>query len=304
MFDTRSHRWHNAGLARELSAKAVRRARIQALVLLPLLAGVLLLYRYREAIFGVDTPVKIVTVLALVAIGWEFSRDLGRGLAPVFFKRMDPGVAGTVGFIIRLVTIIAIATLAAWSIGIDGRTLAVGGAATAVIAGLAAQQTLGNLFAGIVLLSARPFRVGDMVELQGGGLAGSVQGVVSSLGLLYTTFARGDDPIMVPNSVVLGSAVVPLHEPAAVDVRARLRPGVTPQDIQALLSETVQTPTRSDPRIVLEEIDGDEVVVRVSATPQTPSDGARLATEVLRVLIPETRKTERVTTSSHELITS
>ena len=62
--------------------------------------------------------------------------------------------------------------------------LAVGGAFTAVIVGLAAQQTLGNLFAGIVLLSARPFRVGDRVRLQGGGLAGEIEGIVSSLGLL------------------------------------------------------------------------------------------------------------------------
>ena len=45
----------------------------------------------------------------------------------------------------------------------------------------------------MVLLSARPFRVGERVRLQGGGLAGQIEGVVSSLGLLYTTFAQGDD---------------------------------------------------------------------------------------------------------------
>ncbi len=90
----------------------------------------------------------------------------------------------------------------------------------------------------MVLLSARPFRVGDRVRFQGGGLAGTVEGVVSSLGLLYTTLADGDDQIMVPNSVVLAVAVVPLREPAGVDLRARLRPGVTPSDIQRLLEET------------------------------------------------------------------
>ena len=44
--------------------------------------------------------------------------------------------------------------------GLKPETLAVGGAITAVILGLAAQQTVGNLIAGTVLLSARPFRVG------------------------------------------------------------------------------------------------------------------------------------------------
>ncbi len=77
--------------------------------------------------------------------------------------------------------------------GIEAKTLALGGAFTAVILGLAAQQTLGNLFAGTVLLSARPFRVGERVRLQGGPLAGQVEGIVSSLGLLYTTFATGED---------------------------------------------------------------------------------------------------------------
>jgi small conductance mechanosensitive channel len=284
----------HAGRARELSAKAARRARIQAIALLPLTALVLVVYHYRIDIFGVDTPIKIATALALIALGWEFTRDVGRALGPIALGRMKPGTAGTVGFLIRLITMVGIAVGAAAIVGIDGRTLAVGGAATAVIFGLAAQQTLGNLFAGLVLLSARPFVVGDRVKLQGGGLAGSVEGTVSSLGLMYTTFARGDDEMMVPNAVVLSSAVVPLREPASVDLRARLRPGVTPADVQTLLDETIETPTRGNPRIALEEIDGNEVIVRVVATPQDPADGATLATEVLRELIPEASRTERI----------
>jgi hypothetical protein len=41
LFATRSHSWREAGLARQLSRRAVKRARIQVFVLLPLLAGVL-----------------------------------------------------------------------------------------------------------------------------------------------------------------------------------------------------------------------------------------------------------------------
>ena len=102
--------------------------------------------------------------------------------------------------------------------------------------------------------------------------------MVSSLGLLYTTFAHGEDSIMVPNNVVLSVAIVPLREPAAVDLRARLRPDVRPSDVQEVLEETVQTPMRGEPRIVLEEIDGDEVVVRMTATrrgPRRPAAGRR-----------------------------
>jgi small conductance mechanosensitive channel len=293
-FATHSHSWRDAGLARQLSRRAVKRARIQLLVLLPLLAGVLVVYGYREQLFGPawDEPVRIITFLALISLGWQFARDVGRAVGPTLFRRMDPGTAGTVGFLLRLVTILAAVLIALRVAGLDPRTLALGGAFTAVVVGLAAQQTLGNLFAGMVLLSARPFRVGERVKLQGGGLAGTVEGVVSSLGLLYTTLASGDDAIMVPNSVVLNVAIVPLREPEGIDLRARLRPGVTPMDVQELLQSEVETPMRDIPKIALEELDGDEVVVRISATPERPADGPRLASEVLEAVGAHTARAD------------
>jgi small-conductance mechanosensitive channel len=292
MLETRSHSWREVGLARQLSRRAVKRARIELLVLLPLLAGVLLLYSARRDVLGRgwDTPVRVFTALALVILGWQFARDVGRSFGPTLFRRLDPGTAGTVGFLIRLLTIVVAVVVALRVAGLDPRTLAVGGAFTAVIFGLAAQQTLGNLIAGTVLLSARPFRVGERVQLQGGGLAGTIEGVVSSLGLLYTTFSRGDDSILVPNSVVLSVAVVPLREPNGVDLRARLRPGVTPVDVQAMLDEAVHTPTRQRPTITLEEVDGDEVVVRIAAVPERPGDGPQLASEVLSAVAAQTAR--------------
>src|SRR4051794_16711030 len=289
-FSTHSHSWRDVGLARQLSRRAVKRARIQSLVLLPLLVGVLVVYSYRVRLFGPawDGPVRIVTFLALISLGWQFARDVGRALGPTLFRRMDPGTAGTVGFLLRLVTMLVAVLIALRIAGLGPRTLALGGAFTAVVVGLAAQQTLGNLFAGMVLLSARPFRVGERVRLQGGGLAGTVEGVVSSLGLLYTTLASGDDSIMVPNSVVLNVAIVPLREPEGIDLRARLRPGLTPLDVQEMLQNAIETPMRESPRIALEELDGDEVVVRISATPERPADGPKLASEVLEVVGAQT----------------
>ena len=278
--------WRELGLPRHLSRRAVKRARIQSLVLLPLLVGVLVVYSYRDQLFGHDwdTAVRFVTAGALISLGWQFARDVGRAFGPTFLRRMEPATAGTVGFLIRLVTLAVILVVALRIAGLRPRTLELGGAVTAVIFGLAAQQTLGNLFAGTVLLSARPFRVGDRVRLQAGPLAGTIEGVVSALGLLYTILSRGEDAILVPNSVVLSSAVVPLREPTGVDLRARLRPGVTPTDVEELLRERITTPMRGPPRITLEELDGDEVVVRIAATPLNPADGPGLAAEVLQTV--------------------
>ena len=290
LFDTQSHSWREAGLARQLSVRAVKRARIQAIVMVPLLVGILVGYGYRDELFGkeYETPVQIATTVVLIVLGWQIARDVGRALGPTLFRRLDPGTAGTVGFLIRLVFVGLAIIVALRVAGLDPRTLAVGGAFTAVIVGLAAQQTLGNLNAGTVLLSARPFRVGERVRLQGGGIAGQIEGIVSSLGLLYTTFAQGEDHVMIPNSVVLNVAIVPLREPDGVDLRARLPADVTPLEVQELLDSAIQTPVRSQPQITLEELDGDEVVVRISATPERPSDGPRLASEVLEAVSTQT----------------
>jgi small conductance mechanosensitive channel len=291
LLDTQSHSWRDAGLARQLSVRAVKRARIQAIVMVPVLIGILVVYGYRDQVFGsaYETPVQIATTVVLIVLGWQIARDVGRALAPTLFRRLDPGTAGTVGFLIRLVFVGLAIIVALRVAGLDPRTLAVGGAFTAVIVGLAAQQTLGNLIAGTVLLSARPFRVGERVRLQGGGIAGQIEGIVSSLGLLYTTFAQGDDQVMVPNSVVLNVAIVPLREPDRVDLRARLPADVTPLEVQDLLDSAIQTPVRSRPQITLEELDGDEVVVRIAATPRVASQGRHLASELLAIVARETR---------------
>jgi small conductance mechanosensitive channel len=312
MFETRSQAWKEVGLLRQISPRVVKRARLEALVLVPIFIGVVLIYEHRAEIFGtyvptyvnaqhetipahytlekaIETPLTILTVIILVILGWTIARDIGRGLGPALFRRMDPATAGTVGFLIRLATIGLALIVALTVAGIEAKTLALGGAFTAVIFGLAAQQTLGNLIAGTVLLSARPFRVGERVRLQGGPLAGQIEGTVSSLGLLYTTFATGDDSVMVPNSVVLNVAVMPLREPEAVNLRARLRSGMTPGDLQEVLERSLQTPLRDAPRITLEELDGDEAIVRIAATPRVASQGRQVASELLSVVSRETR---------------
>jgi small conductance mechanosensitive channel len=213
MFETRSQAWREVGLVHQVSPGAVRRARLEALLLVPLFVAVVLLYDHRAQLglkhssSEVKGLVQAATAVLLLILGWAIARDAGRALGPALFRRLDPATAGIVGFLIRLVTIAVALLIALVVAGVETRTLAVGGAFTAVILGLAAQQTLGNLIAGTLLLSAGPFRVGDRVRLQGGPLAGQIEGIASSLGLLYTTFATDEGSILVPNSVVLNVAV-------------------------------------------------------------------------------------------------
>src|SRR5204863_326415 len=82
----------------------------------------------------------------------------------------------------------------------------------------------------------------------------------------------------------LSVAVMPLREPEAVNLRARLRAGMSPGDLQEILERSLQTALRDAPRITLEELDGDDVVVRIAATPRVASQGRQLASELLSVV--------------------
>jgi small conductance mechanosensitive channel len=285
----------------ELTGGALRRARAGVLGLAALFAGVIIVYDHRRTLLGIKPQhladcvaghncyrsttatvvAQVVAVILLIFLGWAIAREFGRVLLPSLSKRVDPATAGTIGFLVRLGTLAAAILVALRFAGVNTATIAIGASFTAVVFGLAAQQTLGNLIAGLVLLSARPFRVGEHVRLQGGPLAGQIEGIARTFGLLYTTFASGENSVLVPNSVVLAVSVTPLREPSAVSLRARLRPGTTPLEVQELLEDSLTVALRRRPSITLEELDGPNVIVKISATPINPADGGRLASELL-----------------------
>jgi small-conductance mechanosensitive channel len=291
LFETRSHTWHALGLGDELKPRVSKRAFGGLVVALAVIAATLVVYYQRAHIApGYGQWIRIGTVIVLVIVGSAATHWLASALTPRLYRRLDPATAGTAGFVIRLLAMSAVVILAMRIAGVTASTLAVGGAFTAVLLGLAAQQSLGGIFAGIVLQSTRPFRVGERVRLVGGALAGSLEGTVTSLGLFYTTLTQGADRLLVPNNVLLQLVVVPLREPDKVDVRARFPSDASPRRVEQRLLREITVPTRYRPSVSLEEVDNDSVVLRINATPLRPEDGSQLAEEVLEAL----RSQERV----------
>lgn len=86
-----------------------------------------------------------------------------------------------------------------------------------VIMGLAAQNTLGNLIAGVSLVLYRPFKLGDRMQIS--APTGVESGVVETLGLGYTVLKTDDNRrIVVPNSIMASQTTVNL---AGEDPRAQ-----------------------------------------------------------------------------------
>lgn len=90
-----------------------------------------------------------------------------------------------------------------------GTALLAGVSVSAVVLGLAAQNTLSNLIAGFSLLLYRPFHLGDQVELN--TPKGVQTGTVYVLSLGYTILKNAEDhEIIVPNSVMVSQVIIRL----------------------------------------------------------------------------------------------
>jgi small-conductance mechanosensitive channel len=85
--------------------------------------------------------------------------------------------------------------------------LIVGGALTTILIGIAAQQALSNVFAGLVLLLSRPFSVGEAIQLRSGAMGGLLEGTVTEIGISYLRLDTVSGPMSLPNAQVLGAAV-------------------------------------------------------------------------------------------------
>jgi small-conductance mechanosensitive channel len=136
------------------------------------------------------------------------------------FRRGAQAAIVTVGVLSALLVIPGVRAVA-------GGLLA-SSAMVTIIVGFAAQRTLGNFVAGILIAVSQPLRLGDDVEV------GGVRGIVEEIGLTYTFIRCSDDTrFVIPNEKLASDtiknstirtrgkhAVVTVQVPLATDLRA------------------------------------------------------------------------------------
>ena len=92
--------------------------------------------------------------------------------------------------------------LLAWNLNITGWLASAGIAGLAL--GLAAQETLSNIFGGLSIIADAPYKVGDWVNLDGGE-----RGRVTKIGLRSTRMMTRDDvEITVPNAAIASGKII------------------------------------------------------------------------------------------------
>lgn len=114
------------------------------------------------------------------------------------------------GAVVRFVTtvlgyvVVLIATLAV--AGVSLQRLLIGAGLISVVLGIAAQQSLANIFASLVLLFGRTFNVGDRIVVRSGTL-GTLECDVKAIGLTYVTVETETGMMKIPNAVMAASGI-------------------------------------------------------------------------------------------------
>jgi small-conductance mechanosensitive channel len=107
--------------------------------------------------------------------------------------------------------------------------LLIGAGLAGVVLGIAAQQSLGNVFAGLVLITSRPFNIGDRVRIRSGALGGIFEAVVLEIGLTYVTVRTDEGDLKIPNSAMLAAGIGRLAASVSPPGAEETRPSVPPQ---------------------------------------------------------------------------
>ncbi len=140
-----------------------------------------------------------------------------RRFATQIGRLIHSGGGPTAGAALRLILTITgsilVVIVTIGMLGVSATRLLAAAGVTGIIVGLAAQQSLGNVFAGIVLMVARPFVVGQRIKIRSGALNGPIEGEVLAMGLTYVELETDEGLVKVPNLAMIASAVGPAPEP-------------------------------------------------------------------------------------------
>jgi small conductance mechanosensitive channel len=126
------------------------------------------------------------------ALGRVVQRSLAR------FK-LEPPVETLIVRVTKAIVILAAALLTISNMGVNITPLVTGVGVVGVGIGLATQGVLANLVAGLVIIFAKPFRVGEFIDLLG------EEGVVKTIDLFSTKLTHADKSVVViPNRKIVG----------------------------------------------------------------------------------------------------
>ncbi len=158
--------------------------------------------RLTEAILSIIP--RAIAALAVIMVFWGFARGVRAILRRLFTRTVDDI---TIESLIKQLSYYAIIALgffvAVDALGFDPSTVAAGLGLTGIVLGFALKDILSNFVSGLLLLTLRPFKIGDQI------VVGDLEGSVERIELRATRLRAYDGRVMlVPNAEVFTSSIV------------------------------------------------------------------------------------------------
>ena len=145
----------------------------------------------------------VAQYVALVVVALLLERLITRRIKKAVEKLQLPVDVGNALILTTRVVILVAASIVAMSIGgVPSSWLVSLSALGGMAIGFASTRSIGNLIAGIYIILARPFRIGDYVRI------GGLEGVVEEITINYTKLRRPDGTlVLVSNQKSLESDI-------------------------------------------------------------------------------------------------
>ena len=147
---------------------------------------------------------NIVAAIILLFIGKFISRVLSRGLEKLLLKRkVDITIVQFFTALVRYITLAFSVVAALGRLGIETSSIIAVIGAAGLAVGLALQSSLSNFAAGVMLVSLRPFRAGEVVQI------GTMTGTVEKVHIFSTTLLTGDSKeVVIPNGKIIADNII------------------------------------------------------------------------------------------------
>jgi len=194
--------------------------------------------------FGANYGLKIIGALLIFLIGkWAAKKIQGIVVKIMRKNKMDETLVSFIESIVYILLIIVVILASLSTLGIETTSFVAILGAMGLAIGLALQGTLGNVGSGVMLISFRPFKVGDFVT------AGGESGTVASVSIFATVLhTLNNKVITVPNSAVTSGNITNFSEREVR--RIDLTFGIGYGDDLKFAKETLEAIMAADDRVL------------------------------------------------------
>ncbi len=153
--------------------------------------------------FAYNYGPKIIGAILIFMIGKIISRWIQHIVVKLMRKnKLDETLVTFIESLVYIMLMIVVVLAALNTLGVQTTSFVAILGAAGLAVGLALQGTLGNVGSGVMLISFRPFKVGDFIS------AGGETGTVAGISIFATTLHTLDNKVVtVPNSAIAGGNI-------------------------------------------------------------------------------------------------